>query len=165
MCNFNALSCLNTAGTGVYCVQFQCLVMRVLTLQSRLQCRLRAGLTVCLYDKALVAQHGNGPGLSGSPSSKQHQARQQQQQQAGSPTPELSTLVGVDTGQATNILISALELCSLPLQIMLALFLLYMQVREGRQYWWLSAVTVSLNLLCQLPKCALNPLPVLKFIL
>jgi len=97
--------------------------------QSRLQCRLRAALTVCLYDKALTVKQGSTSSATSTHSTQLQQQQKQAQQQHAQTPPDLSTLVGVDASAATNILISVQELWSLPCQLALALYLLYAQVR------------------------------------
>jgi ATP-binding cassette subfamily C (CFTR/MRP) protein 10 len=79
--------------------------------QSKVANRMKAGLTCCLYRKALLARAADARG-------------------------DISTLMSVDSGRAVNLAASFHELWSLPLQIALALYLLYTQVGgQGGQGW------------------------------
>ncbi|GIM00922.1 hypothetical protein Vretimale_5804, partial [Volvox reticuliferus] len=60
----------------------------------------------------------------------------------GDPSADVSTLMSVDSGRAVNLLLSFHELWSLPMQMVLALYMLYMQVR----YAFLAGLVVSLLL-------------------
>lgn len=96
---------------------------------GRLNCQLRAALMCALYKKALMVsasaaaatapdpgrRSGKGaPGVGGGGS--------------GGSKGEVATLMSVDAGRVVNILLSFHELWSLPLQIAVALYLLYLQV-------------------------------------
>lgn len=115
-----------------------------------MQCQLRAGLMVTLYRKALVTKSGStgstttsstgstdrmraravkgGAGKAGGRGSKQSTAAADTAAVAAPPVADVSTLMSVDAGRVINLGISLHELWSLPAQIIIALYLLYLQV-------------------------------------
>ncbi|GBF90620.1 hypothetical protein Rsub_03192 [Raphidocelis subcapitata] len=68
--------------------------------------RLRAGLMACLYNQSLLARAADASGCA-----------------------DAATLMGVDAGRALGLMPSFMELWSLPLQLAVAMWLLYTQVR------------------------------------
>jgi len=68
--------------------------------------RLRAGLMACLYTQALLTRSADAAA-----------------------TADAATLLGVDAARAVNLVPSFMELWSLPVQLAVAMWLLYTQVR------------------------------------
>ena len=118
------------------------------TLQGRLNCQLRAGLMCILYKKSLLIgpqsegdqvltipgskgtkRAGTGIAAKAAVAAQQKPANGRKQVAVNSgATGEVATLMSVDAGRVVNLLVSFHELWSLPLQMAVALYLLYLQV-------------------------------------
>lgn len=157
---------------GAWCAALlgaTCLAKALLNAQynwqlSRINARLRAGLMCVIYKKVLLAPTGavvrprrasaaspangsgsarRGGGRSSSAGGAGSSAKGGGSVSASAPAADAQTLMSVDAGRLVNLALSFHELWSLPLQILLALYLLYTQVGPA----FLAGLAVSLALI------------------
>lgn len=104
-----------------------CLLRAVITSQynwrmGMMQCELRASIMCLLYKKALSVSSSSSHADSDKADDKGNQSK------GGGE--DVSTLMSVDAGRVVNLFVSLNEIWGLPFQLIIALVLLYLQVRQ-----------------------------------